>query len=213
MTCTDKASYGSLSPLSRINICHVTPPLLKDLCILLINTYPDASMCAHISDWHTDTTHGTENILEHTFNWHVTWHWWVCRNTYSRMIHWHDTWHRLVYWNTHSTDRMHGTDDCVETHFQEWYTDTTHGTGKCVETHIQLTRHISQISVLKHTFKTEGIRGLYSGCGMTVARAAPSNAVCLCVCAYVHIYTYTYIYIYMYMYMYIHVHVYMCTYL
>ena len=32
-------------------------------------------------------------------------------------------------------------------------------------------------NVLQHVFRTEGIKGLYRGCGITVARAAPSNAV------------------------------------
>eukprot|EP00802_Teleaulax_amphioxeia_P013932 Tamp_13987.p1 GENE.Tamp_13987~~Tamp_13987.p1 ORF type:complete len:238 (-),score=18.57 Tamp_13987:683-1396(-) len=36
---------------------------------------------------------------------------------------------------------------------------------------------VNVVSVLKHTFKTEGMRGLYSGCAITVGRAAPSNAV------------------------------------
>lgn len=36
---------------------------------------------------------------------------------------------------------------------------------------------VNVASVFKQTLKTEGIRGLYSGCGMTTARAAPSNAV------------------------------------
>jgi len=31
-------------------------------------------------------------------------------------------------------------------------------------------------NVLKHVMATEGIKGLYRGCGLTVARAAPSNA-------------------------------------
>jgi len=45
----------------------------------------------------------------------------------------------------------------------------THGLAEGIKVNV--------MSVMKHTFKTEGIRGLYSGCGMTVARAAPSNAV------------------------------------
>jgi hypothetical protein len=32
-------------------------------------------------------------------------------------------------------------------------------------------------NVLQHVFRTEGIKGLYRGCGITVARAAPSNAI------------------------------------
>ena len=37
------------------------------------------------------------------------------------------------------------------------------------------------LSVLKHVGSTEGIKGLYRGCGITVARAAPSNAALFCV--------------------------------
>mmetsp|Transcript_35406 Transcript_35406/g.83332 ORF Transcript_35406/g.83332 Transcript_35406/m.83332 type:complete len:301 (-) Transcript_35406:140-1042(-) len=36
---------------------------------------------------------------------------------------------------------------------------------------------VSVPSVFNHVLKTEGVRGLYRGCGITVARAAPSNAV------------------------------------
>lgn len=42
----------------------------------------------------------------------------------------------------------------------------------------------SQGSHLTHEFsliQTEGIRGLYRGCALTVGRAAPSNAVLFCV--------------------------------
>mmetsp|Transcript_12462 Transcript_12462/g.24716 ORF Transcript_12462/g.24716 Transcript_12462/m.24716 type:complete len:307 (-) Transcript_12462:485-1405(-) len=40
---------------------------------------------------------------------------------------------------------------------------------------------VNVVSVFKHTWKTEGLKGLYRGCGITVARAAPSNAVLFCV--------------------------------
>lgn len=36
---------------------------------------------------------------------------------------------------------------------------------------------VNVVTVLQHVFKTEGIRGLYRGCLLTVSRAAPSNAV------------------------------------
>lgn len=36
---------------------------------------------------------------------------------------------------------------------------------------------VNVISVMKHIFATEGIKGLYRGCALTVGRAAPSNAV------------------------------------
>mmetsp|Transcript_9653 Transcript_9653/g.23891 ORF Transcript_9653/g.23891 Transcript_9653/m.23891 type:complete len:304 (+) Transcript_9653:261-1172(+) len=36
---------------------------------------------------------------------------------------------------------------------------------------------VNVVSVLQHVFKTEGIKGLYRGCALTVGRAAPSNAV------------------------------------
>lgn len=36
---------------------------------------------------------------------------------------------------------------------------------------------VNVLTVLQHVFKTEGIKGLYRGCALTVGRAAPSNAV------------------------------------
>eukprot|EP00283_Hemiselmis_rufescens_P011174 CAMPEP_0173431466 /NCGR_PEP_ID=MMETSP1357-20121228/9597_1 /TAXON_ID=77926 /ORGANISM="Hemiselmis rufescens, Strain PCC563" /LENGTH=308 /DNA_ID=CAMNT_0014395951 /DNA_START=15 /DNA_END=941 /DNA_ORIENTATION=+ len=40
---------------------------------------------------------------------------------------------------------------------------------------------VNVVSVMRQTVKTEGVSGLYRGCGITVARAAPSNAVLFCV--------------------------------
>ena len=33
-------------------------------------------------------------------------------------------------------------------------------------------------AVARHTFKHEGIKGFYKGCGITVLRAGPGNSVC-----------------------------------